>query len=192
MLRTLPQNLLVVGLAVTLMVGCSLPVGDQSDPEQLHYKFISVRAAGDVDAMWTLLHPDVRAEFEQWWTAEKLAYGEIQTAYPKADVPAALKAIGGGKRAKLAGPKALFQMVYIARASPLGGLQEMGAHVRSSDVDGDHAVVRSYAGDETSYRKSGAAWFVDLPKAEFVRLVAARKKAQANRIQVQKNLNPAP
>lgn len=76
--------LIVAILAGLMCLGaCSLPEGDQSSPTQLHYKWVKVRAAGDADQMWDLLHPSVRAEFQQWLMAEQLMVNEIKDGLPE-------------------------------------------------------------------------------------------------------------
>lgn len=181
---------LVFALA-TASGGCSLPEGDQSSPTQLHYKWVKVRAAGDVDQMWELLHPDIRNEFERWLTAERLMVNEIKTAYPKEDAAAALEAIGGAERGELESPKALFKRFVRPSPEAPGTLGEVSAHVRSEDIaaDGMTATIRTYGGDEVSFKKGADGnWYTTLASDEAVRLSNARNRAEQNLKRVKSNL----
>jgi len=173
------------------LAGCSLPEGDQSSPTQLHYKWVKVRAAGDIEQMWQLLHPDIRNEFERWLTAERLLLNEIKTAYPKEDAAAALEAIGGSARGELESPKALFKLFVRPSPEPPGTLGEVSAHVRSEDIaaDGMTATIRTYGGDEVSFKKgSDGNWYTTLASDEAVRLSNARNRAEQNLKRVKSNL----
>ena len=182
----------LAALALSIVTGgCSLPEGDQTSPTQVHYRWLAVRAAGDVDAMWELLHPDVRADFEAWLTAEKRMVNEIRTAYPKEDAQKALDAIGGGARGDLDNPKALFKTFVRPSHEPLGFLGEMAAHVRSEDLaaDGNGATIKTYGGDEVSFQKGAdGRWFATLARDELVRLKNARTRAEQNLARVKANL----
>jgi len=180
-------------VAAALFVGgaCSLPDGDQSSPTQLHYKWVKVRSAGDVDQMWELLHPGVRSEFERWLTAERLLVNEIKTAYPKEDAAAALEAIGGPTRGELDSPKALFKLFVRPSPEAPGTLGEVSAHVRSEEVAGDGltATIRTYGGDEVTFKKGGdSLWYTTLAADEAVRLSNARNRAEQNLKRVKSNL----
>jgi len=182
----------LVPLFTALALGaCSLPEGDQTSPTQVHYRWLGVRAAGDLDAMWDLLHPDVRADFEAWLTAEKLMVHEIRTAYPKEDAQKALDAIGGGARGDLDSPKALFKTFVRPAPEGLGFLGEMAAHVRSEDLaaDGNSATVKTYGGDEVAFQKGAdGQWYATLAADELVRLKNARARADQNLARVKANL----
>lgn len=170
---------------------CSLPEGDQSSPSQLHYRWLKVRAAGDTDAMWALLHPDVRAEFERWLLAEKRIVNEIKTAYPKEDATAALAAIGGAERGGLDSPKALFARFVKPAPEAPGLLGEVSAHVRSEEVsaDGASATIRTFGGDEVTVAKAAdGLWYTTLAPEEAERLKNARARAEENLARVKSNL----
>ncbi len=182
---------MIMGLAMGLASSaCSLPEGDQSSPTQLHYRWVHVRSAGDVDAMWELLHPDVRGEFERWLTAERIVLHEIKAAYPKEDADKALAAIGGATRGELDSPRALFQSFLRPSPEAPGFLGEVAAHVRSEELseDGQVATIRTFGGDEVSFRKSGDLWFATLASDEAVRLKNARVRAEQNLQRVKSNL----
>lgn len=171
--------------------GCSLPDGDQSSPTQLHYLWVKVRAAGDGDRMWDLLHPDVRAEFERWLTAEKRTVNEIKTAYPKEDAVKALEVIGGAQRGELDGPRSLFKQFVRPAPSAPGTLGEVAAHVKSEEVsaDGATATIRTYGGDEVTFQKGpDGQWYATLAPDELVRLKTARANAERNLERVKANL----
>jgi hypothetical protein len=176
---------------VPMSGGCSLPEGDQSSPTQLHYLWVKVRAAGDADRMWDLLHPDVRAEFERWLTAEKRTVNEIKTAYPKEDAVKALEVIGGSKRGELDAPKSLFKLFVRPTPDAPGSLGEVAAHVKSEDLsaDGATATIRTYGGDEVVFQKGGdGQWYATLAPDELVRLKTARANAERNLERVKANL----
>ena len=179
-------------LAVLACFGaCSLPEGDQSSPTQLHYKWVQVRAAGDADQMWDLLHPAVRAEFQQWLTAEQLMVNEIKTAYPKEDATEALAAIGGPARGELKSPKDLFKKFVNPSPEAPGTLGEVAAHVRSEDLaeDGASATIRTFGGDEATFKKGDdGLWYMTLASDEQVRLTTARKRSEQNLKIVKSNL----
>lgn len=177
-------------LAVTS--ACSLPEGDQSSPSQLHYRWLKVRAGADTDAMWALLHPDVRAEFERWLLAEKRIVNEIKTAYPKEDATAALAAIGGAERGQLDSPKALFVRFLKPAPEAPGMLGEVSAHVRSEEIaaDGATATIRTFGGDEVVVAKGAdGLWYTTLAPEEAERLKNARGRAEENLERVKSNLH---
>lgn len=180
--------LILVGLALS---ACSLPEGDQTTPSQLHYKWIKVRAAGDIEGMWGLLHPDVREEFERWLTAERIIVHEIKAAYPQEDADRAFAAIGGPARAEAASPMALFESFLSPSPDEPGFLGAIAAHVRSEDVseDGATATVRTFGGDELQFAKGpDDLWYATLPADEAVRLKNARTRAEQNLTRVKSNL----
>lgn len=182
---------LILAFVSFAFIACALPAGDQSTPTQLHYKWIAVRQAGDIDTMWSLLDPSVKQELERWLTAEKLAVHDIRSAYPRQDADAALAAMGGGKRADLPDGKALFGLVVRSNAEGLGTFQELGARVRSEDLaeDGRHATIRTFGGDEFQFVKGDdGQWYATLQPEEHERLKNARKNAEQNLERVRANL----
>lgn len=182
----------VLALATLAFAACSLPEGDQSSAEQAYYRLLAVRSAGDVDGLWQLLDPAVRDEFERWYGAEKLAAYDIRTNYPEADKDAALAAIDGGKRADLPSAQALFAAVLTsASADALGGLDAMGAHARSVDVDeaAGRATVKTWGGDDLTFvRGDDGRWYWGLQEVERERLKGALQRAEENRDRVRTNL----
>lgn len=185
------RGFLVVISTLALASACSLPEGDQSSPSQLHYRWVKVRAAGDADQMWDLLHPDVRAEFERWLLAEKRIVNEIKTAYPKEDATAALAAIGGPERGELDAPKSLFKRFVKPAPEAPGALGEVAAHVRSEEIseDGTTATIRTFGGDEVVFRKGAdGLWYATLAPDEAERLKNARARAEQNLARVKSNL----
>jgi hypothetical protein len=179
-----------LALALCLAAGCSLPEGDPATPSGAHYRWLEVRAAGDIAGMWELLDPNARQEFEKWLLVEKLMLNEIRTAYPKEDVEAALKAIGGSERGELADAKALFGKYAVAgQIEPVGGMAAAGARVRSEVIDesGTSATVRTWGGDEVRLVATGdGRWYVPFPEME--RLRGMRERAEQNLDRVRKNL----
>jgi len=183
---------LVTLLAVASLGACSLPEGDQSSPEQAYYRLISVRASGDVEGLWNLLHPDVRSDFQRWYAAERLAAQAIRTNYPESDKARALAAIADGERADLPSAQALFSAVMTSSsADPLGGLDAMGAHSRSADVDeaSGRAIVKSWGGDELVFLQGDdGQWYWGLEDVERERLKVARQRAEENLARVRANV----
>jgi len=186
-MRSLLLSLVMIGLAA-----CAVPAGDQSAPEQAYYQLLNVRAAGDLAALWDLLHPDVRAEFQGWYNAEKLAAYDIRTAYPDADKPAALAALADGARADLPDAQALFAQVVTERAATaLSGTAALSARVRSVAVDeaAGTATVKTWGGDDLLLlRGPDGRWFWGLSAVERERLKAAHRQADANLKRVRANL----
>ncbi len=186
-----PMVRLLVAVASLTFFACSLPAGDQSAPAQVHYRWIAVRQAGDVDGMWTLLDPAVKQELERWLTAEKVAIHDIRSAYPRQDADAALAALGGGKRADISDAKGLFALIVRANAEGLGTFQELGARVRSEDLsaDGRRAIIRTFGGDELQFVKGDdGQWYATLQPEEHERLRSARMRAEQNLDRVRANL----
>jgi len=176
---------------LSTIAACALPEGDQSSPTQLHYRWMTVRAAGDGDQLWELLHPDVKAEFERWLLAEKRAVNEIKTAYPKEDATAALLAMGGAERGELDLPRSLFKRFLKPSPEVLGTLGEMAAHVRSEEIseDGAKATIRTFGGDEVAFaRGDDGLWYATLAPEEAERLKNARARAEQNLERVKANL----
>lgn len=182
----------VLALAAALLVGCAVPEGDLSGPEQAYYRLLNLRAAGDVEGLWESLHPEARREFERWHASEKLALYEIRTAYPEGDKARALAALGDGARAELTDARALFAKVLTSEsAEPLGGLATVAARVRSTEVDEEtgRAVIRNWGGDALVFvRAEGGQWYWTLDPAELERLKAARASADENLRRVRANL----
>jgi len=183
---------LIGALVALALVACAVPEGDQSTPEQAYYRLINVRAAGDVHGLWELLHPDVRADFQGWYDSEKLAAYDVRTNYPESDKPAALAAIGDGKRADLADAQALFaQVLTSSSAAALGGIGAMSAHVRSVTVDdaAGRATVKTWGGDDLTFlRGSDNRWYWGLQDVERERLKVAHQRADENLKRVRANL----
>jgi len=185
------RGFLVVLSMLVVTSACSLPEGDQSSPSQLHYRWLKVRSSGDADAMWELLHPDARGEFERWLLAEKRIVNEIKSAYPKEDATAALAAIGGAERGELDTPKALFERFVKPAPEAPGFLGEVSAHVRSEDIaeDGVTATIRTFGGDEVVVKKGAdGSWYTTLAPDEAERLKNARQRAEQNLARVKSNL----
>lgn len=186
-LPTRSTSFLVAALLIA-MSACGLPDGDQTSPTQVHYLWVKVRAAGETPAMWELLHPEVRAEFEAWHAAERALVQEIKASYPAEDMKSALAAIGGSERAELESARDLFARFVTAAPAPASGF---GLRVKSEDIaaDGASAVVRTHGGDEIVVRKGGEdRWFVTLSSDELVRLKNARGRAEENLKRVRANL----
>lgn len=185
--------LLLVACAVPAFMACSVPEGDQTTPSGTHYLWLAARAQGGAgaDAMWGLLDPSVKQEFEKWLVAEKALVSEIKTAYPKDDMAAALKAIGGEKRGEAPDAKALFVMFIRPAPDALGTMGAAAAHVRSEDIsaDGNTATIRTFGGDEVAFVKGGdGKWYTTLPAADLERLRNARALAEQNLSRVKSNL----
>lgn len=178
--------------AAALLAACALPEGDRSTPSGALYQWLQVRAAGDSAAMWEMLDPAARAEFDRWVLVEKLTLNEIKTAYPRGDMDAALAAIDGGKRGELADGKALFAL-YLAETTPeaVGGLAALGARVSDEVLsdDGNEATLRTYGGGEVRVVKGAdGQWSIKLPEDEWERLRNARVRAEQNLERVKNNL----
>jgi hypothetical protein len=173
-----------------MLGACSIPEGDQSSPSQLHYLWLKVRADGDVDRMWALLHPDTRKELESWLAAERAVVREIKASYPAEDAIAALKVVGGD-RGELESARDLFVTIVTPAPATPSTLGAVGARVRSEEIaaDGTSATVRTFGGDEVVFRKGpGDQWFVTLQSDEAVRLRNARTRAEENLRRVRANL----
>jgi hypothetical protein len=191
-MSSLPKPLLLLFLAFMIAVsGCSIPEGDQSSPSQLHYLWIKVRAGGEADQMWELLHPETRKEFETWLAAEKAVVAEIKAAYPAEDATTAVKAMGGIERGELESARALFVKTITPSPTTPGTLGAVGARVRSEDLseDGNSASIRTFGGDEVVFKKGPEdKWYVTLQSDELVRLRNARGRAEENLKRVKANL----
>ena len=191
-MTSLPKRLLHLSVALATAVGgCSIPEGDQSSPSQLHYLWIKVRAGGEADQMWELLHPEARKEFETWLAAEKAVAAEIKSAYPAEDATAAIKAMGGIERGELESARALFVKTITPSPTIPGTLGSVGARVRSEVLsdDGSAASIRTFGGDEVVFKKGPEdKWFVTLQADELVRLRNARGRAEENLKRVKANL----
>ena len=179
-------------LVATALGACSVPGGDQSGPEQAYYHLLNVRAAGDLGALWELLHPDVRAELEGWYNAEKLAAYDIRTAYPESDKAAALAALADGARADLPDAQALFAKVLTAPAADaLSGTAALSARVRAvaSDDAAGRASVTTWGGDDLTFlRGPDQRWYWGLTPVEHERLKVAHRQASDNLKRVRANL----
>ena len=183
---------LLACVVCALAAGCSLPPGDQTGPEAVHYKWLEIRQSGDLNAMWQLLHPSVRAEFDSWHQAEKEAVNLIRTRYPKSDVKGGLKAIGGEKRARLPNGNALFKSITDAnQIDGLGFLAGLGARVRSVTLNdaNDVAELRTWASDIIVVKKgSDDLWYATLPALETERLKGLVQRAKTNLRRIKANL----
>lgn len=175
-----------------LLAGCALPEGDTTSPEGAHYLVVHARAAGDVKALWELHHPDVRGAFERWHASESKAVQHVRVLYPKEGRDAALRAMGGGRRAELGSAEALFAATLgIEAPTELSGLVAIGARVKSVALEGEDATIRTWAGDEARFRKGPGEegrWYAVLGRDDAARLEAAAAKAEANLRQVEENL----
>ncbi len=190
-MRRLP---FLLGLAGALLTApaCSLPEGDGVTPAGAHYRWLAAVSSGDGEALWDLLDPAVRADYEAWLVAERLAVGEIRAAYPKEDVAAALAAFDGGKRGDLPDARRLFEATRETTPAPaLEGLGVLGARVRSEtpSADGRAVTLRTWGGDDiVVVTHDGGGWHLTLPAAELERLRSAREAAERNLARVRKNL----
>ncbi len=173
-------------------IGCAVPEGDQTSPEGAHYRFLSARGGGDVGGLWELLHPDHRQAFERWHGAEKRAVQQVRVLYPPDARAAALAAMGGGRRADLEGPHTLFAETLDELApGELSAMARAGARVKSVSVEAGVAVVRTWAGDEATYRQGPEpeeTWYLGLDKDSAARLSEAAAAAEANLERVEANV----
>lgn len=183
--------LLLMSLAAAAFVACSVPEGDQTTPSGAHYLWLTSRSQGGAEALWALLDPAVKQEFERWLAAEKALVAEIKTRYPKEDAAAALKAIGGATRGEAADAQALFKMFVRPAPEALGTMGAAAAHVRSEDIaaDGKTATVRTFGGDEVGFvLGADGKWYASLPADDLERLRNARAMAEQNLARVKSNL----
>jgi len=183
----------VLALTPFLIIGgCGLPEGDQTTPAGAHYQWLAVRASGDTDAMWALLDPAARHEFDRWLLVEKLVLNEIKTAYPRDDVAAALKAIDGGTRGEMADGKALFASFLVeTKPEAVGGLGALGARVSDEVVNSEAltATVKTYGGTDVQLvGDAEGRWYVVLSEAQMGNLQSARRQAERNLARVRSNL----
>lgn len=184
------RNLLVI--CACLAVGaCSIPEGDQTTPSGAHYLWLTQRASGAAsnDALWELLDPAVKAELERWLVAEKATLAEIKASYSPDDAAKALAVIGSDKRAEAKDARALFDLIVKPAPEALGTLGAVAAHVRSEDVDGKHATLRTFGGDDVELvQAEDGKWYVTLPRVDLERLINTRRTAEDNLSRVRANL----
>jgi len=191
-----PSTILAALCAALLgaAAACSIPEGGQGSPSEAYYRLVNVRAAGDLAALWELLHPDIQRDFEVWFISEHLALHEIRTAYPDQDKPAALAALAKGERAELPDAQSLF--VHVSReaqAEALGSFDRLAARVRSEDIaeDGATATIRTWGGDTLTFLRGPGGderWYATLSEQELERLRNARRRAEENLRRVRANL----
>ena len=187
----LSPALLALALVPLLAGACALPPGDHTTPERAHYMMLSAREAGDLDAIWAALHPDIRDQFDRWVSAEKKAIRMLEISpYSDKDREAALAILGHGARAKAEDGRALFEaMMGPVEPVTLGLLTATGARVKGVTLVGDRATVRTWAGDEVIVRQSAdGSWYATLPPEVAARVKAAADQAEANLQQIKDNV----
>ncbi len=163
--------------------GCGLPDSDRSTPEGTHYELVRVRAAGDSQAFWDLLHPDIQSLVTRWHSAEKDTVFAIRNIYPDGHRKAALEALDGGVRGDLTSPRALFEyLMEPGGGASLGTMATLGARASAVARDGERATVSTWAGDKVFLRKGpDDLWFASLSPTEEARLVEVVGVAESNR-----------
>lgn len=173
---------------LVLCAGCNLPEGETSSPEGLFFKLLSTRQSGDWDGMWELLHPDARGRLDRWVEIERKAAALISAHYPEAGRQQRLALL---TVAKFKDGRELFR--HLARSAKkgqqLGFGAKAGAHVRSVDVVGDQATIRTWAGDQlTAIRGADGRWYTDLDRDDDKRLDTLLQAAEQNLRQVERTV----
>jgi hypothetical protein len=186
------RRLVLAGAMTVTATGCSLPEGDPTTPTGAHYRWLAAVASGDGEALWALLDPSIRDDYERWRVAERAAVARIRSDYPKAEVEPALAAFDGGWRGDLPEAQRLFEATRRAEGPPtLEGLSTLGARVRSESLseDGRTATLSTWGGDEVSAVKGDdGRWHLRLSRLEVERLRTAREAAERNLARVMENL----
>lgn len=192
--RTRPRHpalvaCLIVALLVAPATGCGLPDGDRLTPEGAHYHLLHIRQSGDTAEMWDVLHPDIQALITTWHTAEKDTLFAIENIYPDEHKAAALEALEGGDRGRLPSPRALFEyLLDDTGGESLGTMALIGARASSVALDGDRAIINTWAGDRVHLRQGpGEVWFATLSPTEEASMKEAIAAAQGNRDRATRN-----
>ncbi|MGM0576590.1 MAG: hypothetical protein ACQEXJ_12745 [Myxococcota bacterium] len=185
----MPRTCTVAALAL-LLLGCSLPEGDTSSAEGVYHAALQARLAGDTDALWDLLHPEVRDLLERWHTAERRTRREIQVGYPSGQQDEALAALGLTRLREAEDARALFAGL-MGRIDPpsLSFLERLGARARSVTETNGVAQVRTWAGDEVPVKRGEDGEWYAMPRPdELTRIRSAVRQAEANLDRVKRNV----
>ena len=163
-------------------VSCALPEGSSDSPEGAYYLWLQARQAGDIDACWNAMHPEIRGHLTRWNEVERETLFIVEKIYPKERRPAALEVLEEGGRARLPDAKALFAALLTREAGQaLEGLQAYGAGVSSSEVIDEETVeLTTRGGNRVTVRRIDDTWSVSLSADKLSKLEKLVAKAEDN------------